>query len=141
MSSNRDFQYRDIQSVLESFRKADAQEKLLQIAHSHNLVRLWGIQPGANILEVGCGQGYMTLILAATVGESGHVLAIDSAPPERWLPPMGEAHAHIAHSHLGSRISFQVSTNLLDSAIIFDEHRFDFVVFSHCSWFFSDAQL
>jgi ubiquinone/menaquinone biosynthesis C-methylase UbiE len=35
------------------------------------------IEQGASVLEVGCGQGDCTVVLANIVGDSGHVTAID----------------------------------------------------------------
>ena len=41
------------------------------------LVNRWDIKEGDLVLEVGCGQGDMTAVLATAVGESGSVIAID----------------------------------------------------------------
>ena len=37
-----------------------------------------GIQPGMKVLEIGCGLGMMTQIIANLVGKHGHVVAIDN---------------------------------------------------------------
>ena len=42
-----------------------------------NLARLAGTQPGAKVLDVGCGQGTFTACLAELVGEAGEVTAVD----------------------------------------------------------------
>jgi demethylmenaquinone methyltransferase/2-methoxy-6-polyprenyl-1,4-benzoquinol methylase len=39
-----------------------------------------GIQPGMDVLEVGCGSGYFTLAAATLVGDEGHLDAIDIHP-------------------------------------------------------------
>lgn len=54
------------------------------IQHSqtfHRLVLLqhWHIPTGSNVLELGCGQGDCTTVLANAVGEQGRVVAVDPA--------------------------------------------------------------
>jgi predicted methyltransferase len=46
------------------------------------LVRRWGIKPGSRVLEVGCGQGDCTAVLATAVGPEGHVVAVDPGAPD-----------------------------------------------------------
>lgn len=58
------------------------------IQHSQTLHRLallqhWNIPPGSKVLELGCGQGDCTSVLANAVGEQGSVVAVDSA--EIWV--------------------------------------------------------
>lgn len=50
-----------------------------QIEERVQLVKAWGIQPGENIIEIGCGQGDCTVTLATAVGEKGSVTAVDPA--------------------------------------------------------------
>lgn len=50
-----------------------------QMQHRIDLIKYWGIKAGDKVLEIGCGQGDCTLVLAAAVGESGYVTAIDPA--------------------------------------------------------------
>ena len=50
-----------------------------QTQHRVSLVEFWEIKEGDRILEIGCGQGDCTAVLATAVGESGHVTAIDPA--------------------------------------------------------------
>jgi SAM-dependent methyltransferase len=54
------------------------------IQHSQTLHRLmllqhWNIPTGSNVLELGCGQGDCTTVLAYAVGEQGKVVAVDPA--------------------------------------------------------------
>lgn len=105
------------------------------------LVEQWHIPPGAKILEIGCGQGDMTAVLAHTVGDAGHVMAVDSAPPEYGSPvSIGEAAAHLKQGPLGSRMKFCFQYDLLNSSLDFSSNAFDFVVLAHCSWYFASPQ-
>jgi ubiquinone/menaquinone biosynthesis C-methylase UbiE len=116
-------------------------EKTLQLQHRMTLVNLWRPGLGAHIMEVGCGQGETTIALAAAVGASGHVLAVDNGPAEYGRPvTLGEAHDYIKASALGDRIEFLLSTDLLDPHRDFPENAFDLVVFSHSSWYMSSPQ-
>lgn len=51
-----------------------------QLQHRLGILQKWGLVPGSKVLEIGCGQGDCTLVLADLVGEHGHVTAIDPAP-------------------------------------------------------------
>lgn len=53
-----------------------------QFEHRMKLVEFWGIMPGSRVLEIGCGQGDCTVVLAEAVGESGHVDAVDPGAPD-----------------------------------------------------------
>lgn len=50
-----------------------------QIIHRTSVVAPWGIKPGEKVLEIGCGQGDCTAVLANIVGPEGKVIAIDPA--------------------------------------------------------------
>jgi ubiquinone/menaquinone biosynthesis C-methylase UbiE len=50
---------------------------IAQMEHRRALVSFWDIQPGSRVLEIGCGQGDTTIVLADAVGEYGHVDAVD----------------------------------------------------------------
>lgn len=53
-----------------------------QMQHRLALVAFWAIQPGSRVLEIGCGQGDCTIVLADAVGEEGHVDAVDPGLPD-----------------------------------------------------------
>jgi predicted methyltransferase len=60
--------------------KPQSGSHLGQIEERITLVRHWNIQPGEHVLEIGGGQGDCTVVLAAAVGDAGHVTALDPGP-------------------------------------------------------------
>jgi ubiquinone/menaquinone biosynthesis C-methylase UbiE len=56
-----------------------------QLQHRIEILKKWDLVSGSKILEIGCGQGDCTLVLADVVGEHGHVTAIDPAPLDYGL--------------------------------------------------------
>ena len=50
-----------------------------QTIHRLELLQHWNIPTGSKILEVGCGQGDCTAVLASAVGGEGRVVAVDPA--------------------------------------------------------------
>lgn len=50
-----------------------------QTQHRLALLQHWGVAVGCNVLELGCGQGDCTVVLADAVGEQGSVVAVDPA--------------------------------------------------------------
>ena len=53
--------------------------QLSQTNHRLVLLQHWNIPTGSRILELGCGQGDCTTVLAHAVGEEGSVTAVDPA--------------------------------------------------------------
>ncbi|SDB80005.1 protein-L-isoaspartate(D-aspartate) O-methyltransferase [Raineyella antarctica] len=45
-----------------------------------NMLELLEVEPGASVLDVGCGSGWTTAILARLVGETGRVLGVERIP-------------------------------------------------------------
>jgi ubiquinone/menaquinone biosynthesis C-methylase UbiE len=135
---------KQIQCCLETiyhYLQYDDDEKTLQLRHRTALVNMWTPGKGDSLIEVGCGQGETTAILAAAVGASGRVLAVDKGPTEYGRPvTLGQAHAYIISSLVGDRIEFRLSTDLLDPHIDFPENSFGLAVFSHSSWYMSSPQ-
>ncbi|MGN7478228.1 class I SAM-dependent methyltransferase [Solibacillus silvestris] len=110
-----------------------------QLTHRLELVNAFQLDKGMKVLEIGCGQGDTTIVLADAVGPAGHVVAIDIAPKEYGAPiTLGEAAEAISKSSLGQIIDFHYETDFLQ----FDaEEKFDVVVLSHCSWYFQSTGL
>lgn len=50
-----------------------------QTIHRLELLQHWNIPTGSKVLELGCGQGDCTTVLASAVGEQGRVVAVDPA--------------------------------------------------------------
>ncbi len=57
----------------------------------------WQIPAGARVLEIGCGQGDTTAVLADAVGSAGRVIAVDIADPSYGAPvTIGESARHLS---------------------------------------------
>jgi ubiquinone/menaquinone biosynthesis C-methylase UbiE len=50
-----------------------------QTLHRLKLLQYWNIPTCSKVLELGCGQGDCTTVLASAVGEQGSVVAVDPA--------------------------------------------------------------
>jgi SAM-dependent methyltransferase len=111
-------------------------DRAAQLEHRLALARFWGVREGARILEVGCGQGDTSVVLAAVAGTGARITAVDSAPPEYGAPmTLAQSHELVAASPLGARIEFMTATDLSDPAVSFPDQAFDLVVFSHSAWY------
>lgn len=108
----------------------------VQTAHRLKLVEFWGIKAGSRVLEIGCGQGDTTAVLAHVVGETGLVHGIDIAAGNYGAPiTLGDAMHYLQKSELGKQIKIDFNTDVLSSEMDFPEDTFDYIVFSHCSWY------
>lgn len=112
--------------------------QLRQTDFRKSVVDAWDIAAGAKLLEVGCGQGDTTAVLADAVGKKGSVVAVDRAKPSYGAPvTLGDATAHLAKTPLGKNIDFRLEFDILKSADAFEADAFDAVVFAHSAWYFS----
>ena len=67
-----------------------------QLRHRMAMVEMWAPQAGDSILDVGCGQGGSTEVLAAAVGDTGKVLGVDTASLDYGAPiKVRDAHAFV----------------------------------------------
>jgi len=115
--------------------------QVVQTQFRMQVVQGWQIPQGAKVLEIGCGQGDMTAVLAHTVGPTGHVTAVDIASPDYGAPAtVGESAAHLKSTPLGKQIEFHFEFDVLDTTKDFPTNAFDYVVLSHCSWYFEDLE-
>lgn len=109
----------------------------LQNSHRANLINIWSISPDSKILEIGCGQGDCTEILARVVGPSGHVDAIDPAPLDYGSPEtLGEAQARLSQTDVGPRITWHQVTPINFLASV-QEGAYDVAVLCHSIWYFA----
>ncbi|PRY35157.1 class I SAM-dependent methyltransferase [Umezawaea tangerina] len=112
-----------------------------QTRYRMGLVDTWAIPEGASVLEIGCGQGDMTAVLAEAVGPTGRVVALDNADPSYGSPvSIGESMDHLKASPLGDRVDARFLADVLDESLDFPADSFDFVVMSHCSWYFESVE-
>ncbi len=112
--------------------------QLIQGAYRRRILDCWNIPPGARVLEIGCGQGDMTLELAKAVGPKGYVIATDIAGRDYGSPlNLGQATDLIKDSELGDRVEFHFNCDIADPKNDFGQ--FDFAVMAHCSWYFESA--
>ncbi|KAB8228273.1 class I SAM-dependent methyltransferase [Aspergillus alliaceus] len=122
---------------------------------SHRLVLLqhWNIPANSKVLELGCGQGDCTTVLANAVGEQGRVVAVDPAELNYGAPyTLGQAQGHISQGPLGRRITW-VQQSPLDylsslsspsstsSPPASNPKTFDATVLAHCLWYFASPSL
>ncbi|WP_063510418.1 class I SAM-dependent methyltransferase, partial [Paenibacillus gorillae] len=111
----------------------------VQTEHRCKLAQFWQIQKGERVLEIGCGQGDTTVVLAQLVGVDGFVHGIDIASPDYGAPmTLGEAAAGLKASAIGSRIQLDFEADVLE--LEFPYQTFDTIVMSHCSWYFASRE-
>jgi SAM-dependent methyltransferase len=118
-----------------------------QTVHRLALLQHWNILTGSKLLELGCGQGDCTTVLASTVGDEGKVVAVDPADLDYGRPyTLGQAQDHISQGPLGGRINWVQRLPLdylssLPSPSTSDSKTFDAAVLAHCLWYFPSHTL
>ncbi|RMZ03844.1 hypothetical protein D0862_05516 [Hortaea werneckii] len=128
--------------------KARSDIILPQFTHRLALATAWQIPPDSRVLDIGCGQGESSLVLAEVVGPNGHVTGIDTAPHDYGSPfTIGEAQSFIKKSVYGQRIDFLQTdaARLLSSGGQGADQptqgqTFDRAVLSHSLWYFEDFE-
>lgn len=127
-----------IDEIVECMAVGSENHKLqrVQTEHRVKLAQFWEIRNGSRILEIGCGQGDTTAVLAHFVGESGSVHGVDIASPNYGAPiTVGDSAKFLMNSKLGKRIKMEYEVDVLSSEVQFPIHSFDTIVLSHCSWY------
>ncbi|MEK3796752.1 class I SAM-dependent methyltransferase [Peribacillus sp. FSL H8-0477] len=108
----------------------------VQTQHRLTIAETWEIKKGNKILEIGCGQGDTTAVLAYLTGENGLVHGIDIASADYGAPlTLGESVTFLQNSALGSRIKIDFETDILTDPHRFPDNYFDYIVLSHSSWY------
>ncbi|PQQ42248.1 class I SAM-dependent methyltransferase [Photorhabdus luminescens] len=77
-----------------------------------------GIRTGMQILEIGCGTGDLTRLIANRVGPSGHVMALD----------MSSEAIRIAHSRLYESGNKHITFVQADADTFSSDQRFDALI-------------
>ncbi|VUC32628.1 unnamed protein product [Clonostachys rosea] len=114
-----------------------------QAIHRINMVNSWAAIPkGGRVLEIGCGQGLCTTVLAEAVGPSGTVDAIDPGSLDYGAPvTLGQAYDWITNSEVGSRINWhQANPEEYLSRTVSDGLSWDVAVLAHCIWYFKSPE-
>ncbi|KAJ5658463.1 FAD-dependent pyridine nucleotide-disulfide oxidoreductase [Penicillium longicatenatum] len=127
--------------VIDIARISDGGSSQPQIQARVDLFKNWNIPIGSKIIEIGCGQGDCTLVMAYLVGEQGHVTGIDPAPLDYGAPTtLGQAQDKLKQSVVGNRITFHQSDlkSFLDSSA--SEPLYDYAVFARSTWYLSSAE-
>ncbi|KAK3349093.1 hypothetical protein B0T25DRAFT_547188 [Lasiosphaeria hispida] len=127
--------------LLYSVNHLDNENHLAALEHRQQVAGAWGIPPGASVLEIGPGQGELTVVLADVVGRTGRVVAVDNAPLEWGTPDYASSQAHVLASAVGHQVSFVQAdpiAYLLGGA---GGQTFDFIVFGYSIWYFSSPDI
>lgn len=66
----------------------EAEQDGLLVNVAQAVIDMAELQPGARVIDIGCGAGALTMLAAEAVGEAGRVLATDIAPP--FIARVGE---------------------------------------------------
>ncbi|CAG9947757.1 unnamed protein product [Clonostachys rosea f. rosea IK726] len=114
-----------------------------QATHRINVVNGWGAIPkGGRVLEIGCGQGLCTTVLAEAVGPAGTVDAIDPGSLDYGAPvTLGQAYEWITDSEVGSRINWhQATPEQYLSQTAGEGLSWDVAVLAHCIWYFKSPE-
>jgi len=111
--------------------------------HRLELISFWNIAPGSRVLELGCGQGECTVALADAVGPEGHIDAVDPGSPEYGAPyTLSQSQSHLSAGPLGPRITWHLQVDPLTYLKGLEEGtKYDYVVLSHCIWYFESPAL
>jgi SAM-dependent methyltransferase len=130
-----------------------------QTAHRLRILSHFNIPKASRVLEIGCGQGDFTVVIAHHVSLSredtykSHVDAIDPAPLDYGAPEtLGQAQDRLKSSDIGKFVEFHradpiefllsghgiVVENSKDS-VHKENYVFDVAILNHCLWYFKSS--
>src|SRR3954447_17958178 len=139
MSTTRLESHHIVESMIAAGDPASRAVQMTQLDYRIRILDDWTIPEGARILEIGCGQGDMTAVLAHAVAPHGHITAVDIASPDYGAPlTLGRTMTHLAASNVGNRIGPRFGFDVLDPANTFPDDAFDIAVLVHGAWYFTD---
>jgi len=116
--------------------------QLQSTQHRIDIITKWDIPRGSKVLELGCGQGDCTAVLADFVGPSGHVTAVDPGSLDYGAPyTLGQAQSHLTRegSPLQGRITWKQADPL--QFLEDDNTKYDVGVLVLCTWYFSSSEV
>lgn len=112
-----------------------------QALHRIELANIWGIAPSSRVLELGCGQGNATTVLAHAVGPLGHVDAVDPGAMDYGAPfTLAQAQDNISKSAVGEWVSWHQATPedyLEKTSDDGEKGKWDVAILAHCIWYFA----
>ena len=120
----------------------NSQVQLHQTEFRCRLVESWNIPLGARVLEIGCGQGDTTAVLASAVGPTGKILAVDLAESSYGAPvSLGDSAKSLVESPVGEQIEFLFQFDVMDRNNGLGPDAFDVIVLAHCTWYFASLEM
>ncbi|KAK0209899.1 S-adenosyl-L-methionine-dependent methyltransferase [Armillaria fumosa] len=116
------------------------QAQLQSTEHRFAILSKWDIPNGSKVLELGCGQGDCTAVLAELVGPNGHVTAVDPGSLDYGSPyTLGQAQNNISSSVLGPRITWKHADPI--EFLKTDDGEYDIAVLVLCTWYFASPKV
>ncbi|KAK0486810.1 S-adenosyl-L-methionine-dependent methyltransferase [Armillaria luteobubalina] len=116
------------------------QTQLQSTEHRFAILSKWDITKGSKVLELGCGQGDCTAVLAELVGPNGHVIAVDPGPVDYGSPyTLGQAQNNISSSVLGPRITWMHADPI--EFLETGDGEYDIAVLVLCTWYFASPKV
>lgn len=133
---------------LEDYQLKNKNFNHIQFQHRNNIIDKFNIEEGSSILEIGCGQGDATYVLASKIGDNGIVVGVDIADRDYGSPmTLGQSLDLLLKSKLRSRINIKLNTDLSKDTT-WNEFKeeylnlFDYIFLIHSSWYMeSDIKL
>ncbi|CAM0138657.1 hypothetical protein VKS41_008389 [Umbelopsis sp. WA50703] len=111
---------------------------LTQTRHRVKLVHEWQISEPSSVLEVGCGQGDTSVVVADAVGPNGKLTCVDIADEDYGSPlTVGESMKHLKNGEYGERIVYHFNTDVTKPGNPVIETNYDAAILSHCSFYFN----